>query len=117
MNIAEDLAEFMQENKYKMSFFYHAEQIGHDVKLGDKQIGCHTMTQKRYDEVQSAHLIKDDRKPKLDGVNLRDTNFLLCLRGGVNPIKSFLRLPTIDDPCRKLSYYTGGGHDAIKYVP
>jgi hypothetical protein len=71
-SIAEELGEFLNLSKYRLTFFFKGEKVNLSERLGDKEIGG---------------------KPNND-----KDDFLLCMKGGSDGPIPWKRFTHVDDP-------------------
>ena len=95
MDLAKELADFLGESKYGLSFFYKGECLQLSSRLGEKQVGMNFNQQDSSEDLS-----------------------LLCLKGGDNAPKAWKRFTTIDSPERPLTYICEEeAFDAITFIP
>lgn len=81
IDIATAIAEMISVDKYGLSFYYAGKCLSLQTKLGDEQIGLDTQ---------------------------EEQTTLLCLKGGDNGPKKFMRFTRTDEPERALTYFGEG---------
>jgi hypothetical protein len=101
MVIAEQIADLFGETKYSISFFFKKNKINLNDRIAD--IGLGGLNLKNEESTSS----------------LEDTSgTILCLKGGVDAPKIFMRFKQVDSPERQLSYIAEEeAYDAITFVP
>ena len=95
MVVAEQIADLFGETKYSISFFYNSSKINLNDRLADIGIGG------------TGNVTIEDNQ-----------STILCLKGGVDAPKIFMRFKQVDSPERQLSYIAEEeAYDAITFIP
>jgi hypothetical protein len=92
MDLAAAIGEMIQVDKYGLSFYYAGKCLSMQTRIGEEQLG-------------------------LQQGDIKDVT-LLCLKGGDNGPKKFMRFTRTDEPERSLTYFGDGEqYDAIQFTP
>ena len=82
--LAEQIGDIVNLTRYELTFFYKTENVGLNERIGDRDIGG---------------ILKSNNHSSLTE-DTKNSNYLLCLKGGAQGPKVWKRFTTTDDPCR-----------------